>query len=515
MLRYLLLLLNLYYSNSFIFNFKNKYNFKNNFLKKINSNNLCSLSLNHKNDISNIKNNNFDFEEQWYPIAVDEFLNKKKIHKFKLLGKDLLLWHDKEKWIAFEDICPHRLAPLSEGRIEDNQLMCSYHAWKFNSNGNCSSIPHADIKKEKKQISHINACAKTHPVKEEQFLIWVWGKQGNSGTLTAIKAALKEPILIEELKDNNSKILPINIRNIPYSWDMWFENILDPSHAYITHHNILGNRYNSPIYYNLINTEKMTKNKGFKQKIEHITNKTHTINIGNVIGFNQEFIPPCLAKLTILFENNIKLCLILYGTPSEPGHVITIGYPIIYPNINNTNILKNPIIILNYIVPFIPKWLSHILSSLFLHQDLVLLHQQEKILKQKNYNFSNRYSDIVYTPTPHDNGPIKFREWLYKYAKNGLPYLNSEKYNTNLKKEDLFDVYNTHTKDCTVCMDALINLKIIRNSLYFFGFISMVLRTNENFNLFFIGLLLIGLGLTLNRLIDLFYKYEFEHYLND
>jgi len=43
----------------------------------------------------------------------------------------------------------------------------------------------------------------------------------------------------------------------------------------------------------------------------------------------------------------------------------------------------------------------------------------------------------------------------------------------------------------------------------------MVLRTNENFNLFFMGLLLIGLGLILNRLIDLFYKYEFEHYLND
>ena len=64
-------------------------------------------------------------------------------------------------------------------------------------------------------------------------------------------------------------------------------------------------------------------------------------------------------------------------------------------------------------------------------------------------------------------------------------------------------------------MDALRNLKIIRNSLYFFGFISMELRTDENLNLFFIGLSLIGFGLALNRFIDLFYKYEFKHHVND
>lgn len=33
------------------------------------------------------------------------------------------------RWSVFEDRCPHRLAPLSEGRIEPStgHLMCSYH----------------------------------------------------------------------------------------------------------------------------------------------------------------------------------------------------------------------------------------------------------------------------------------------------------------------------------------------------------------------------------------------------
>lgn len=42
-------------------------------------------------------------------------------------GKDLVLWRDGGgTWRAFEDACPHRLVPLSEGRIEkDGTLLCA------------------------------------------------------------------------------------------------------------------------------------------------------------------------------------------------------------------------------------------------------------------------------------------------------------------------------------------------------------------------------------------------------
>jgi len=34
---------------------------------------------------------------------------------FQLLVRDLVLWFDKanQEWVAFDDQCPHRLAPLS------------------------------------------------------------------------------------------------------------------------------------------------------------------------------------------------------------------------------------------------------------------------------------------------------------------------------------------------------------------------------------------------------------------
>ncbi|CAN0004615.1 unnamed protein product [Ectocarpus sp. 4 AP-2014] len=41
--------------------------------------------------------------------------------------------------------CPHRWAPLSEGRVdqESGRLQCIYHGWEFEGDGKCGSIPQA------------------------------------------------------------------------------------------------------------------------------------------------------------------------------------------------------------------------------------------------------------------------------------------------------------------------------------------------------------------------------------
>ena len=61
-----------------------------------------------------------------------------------------------------------------------------------------------------------------------------------------MEAALKQPRLIEELSDPayEGRIDKIhwNFRDIPYGWDMFMENVLDPAHVPVSHHNIIGNR---------------------------------------------------------------------------------------------------------------------------------------------------------------------------------------------------------------------------------------------------------------------------------
>ena len=67
----------------------------------------------------------------------------------------------------FEDRCPHRLAPLSEGRIDSSgTLMCSYHGWQFNSSGACTSIPQiGDEHALKTACSSKKSCAIKYPAK--------------------------------------------------------------------------------------------------------------------------------------------------------------------------------------------------------------------------------------------------------------------------------------------------------------------------------------------------------------
>ena len=61
----------------------------------------------------------------------------------QLLGLSLVLWKDGDNWRAFEDSCPHRRGALSEGRVEaDGSLLCSYHGWRFDGDGACSSLPY-------------------------------------------------------------------------------------------------------------------------------------------------------------------------------------------------------------------------------------------------------------------------------------------------------------------------------------------------------------------------------------
>jgi len=88
--------------------------------------------------------NRFDCKEAWYPVHYIQDLSKTEPTKFTLLGQDLVIWWDAtaETWRAFEDQCPHRLAPLSEGRIaEDGLLECPYHGWAFQGDGTCDRIP--------------------------------------------------------------------------------------------------------------------------------------------------------------------------------------------------------------------------------------------------------------------------------------------------------------------------------------------------------------------------------------
>ena len=76
-------------------------------------------------------------EQNWWPVVLKNTLNVNGPNSIELLGKKLVVWRtkdDEDEWSCLDDVCAHRFAPLSEGRIiphkdgstQSNCLQCAY-----------------------------------------------------------------------------------------------------------------------------------------------------------------------------------------------------------------------------------------------------------------------------------------------------------------------------------------------------------------------------------------------------
>lgn len=102
-------------------------------------------------------------------------LHKDKPSRFTLLDEDLVIWWDKkdQQWRVFQDMCPHRLAPLSTGRIdEDGLLECPYHGWTFSGKGDCQSIPQQPEGENRHKSPR--ACVKSYPSAIAHDMLFVY-----------------------------------------------------------------------------------------------------------------------------------------------------------------------------------------------------------------------------------------------------------------------------------------------------------------------------------------------------
>ena len=155
--------------------------------------------------------------KQWYPVAVAELIDVSRPNAIKLLGRNLVIWLDAAgQWRCFEDRCPHRAAPLSEGKIWPDQgtLMCSYHGWTFNGDGDCVRIPQsANRDQEKRACSSNRACATSFPIQEHSGLLFVWGEAGKKAEEESAASPLPVDPMMEKAKGTIVLLLKLKIKN--------------------------------------------------------------------------------------------------------------------------------------------------------------------------------------------------------------------------------------------------------------------------------------------------------------
>jgi phenylpropionate dioxygenase-like ring-hydroxylating dioxygenase large terminal subunit len=160
----------------------------------------------------------------WYMAAWAEELQHGVPLAKRLLDVPLVFWRASEgRIVAQEDRCPHRMAPLSLGRIERDAIRCLYHGAKFDLEGRCIEVPG-------QEQMPANLKVRTFPLIERAGMLWVW-----MGT----EAPGEEPPDVAEMfgAEWAGKLSYMHY-DAPY--ELILDNLLDLSHVAFVHEGTLA-----------------------------------------------------------------------------------------------------------------------------------------------------------------------------------------------------------------------------------------------------------------------------------
>ncbi|XP_021766392.1 pheophorbide a oxygenase, chloroplastic-like [Chenopodium quinoa] len=388
----------------------------------------------------------FTWRDHWYPVSLIEDLDSRVPTPFQLLGRDIVLWFDKlnNQWVAFDDKCPHRLAPLSEGRIDENgDLQCSYHGWSFNGCGSCTRIPQARSEgPEARAEKSPRACATRFPTMVSQGLLFVWPDENGWE-----RASITQPPRLPDDFDKPEFATVSIQRDLFYGYDTLMENVSDPSHIDFAHHKVTGRR----------------------DRAKPLPFKVESSGPWGFAGANDdnpkisaEFIAPCYymnkieidAKLPIVGDQKWTIWICSFNIPMAPG--------------KTRSIVCSARNFFQLTVPgpswwqVVPRWHEHWTSNKVYDGDMIVLQGQEKYFHSKTTDDSEdinaQYTKITFTPTQSDRFVLAFRNWLRRHGDGQPEWFGDVKQqplpSTVLSKRQMLDRFEQHTLKCSSCKGA-------------------------------------------------------------
>lgn len=162
----------------------------------------------------------------WYPAAWERDLNTAPLAR-TILGENIVLFRDEDGApAALEDRCPHRLLPLSQGRVTADGLQCGYHGLTFDRSGACTAAPTQDTLPD--------ACIRAYPVTERLGLAWIW--MGDPD-----KADTADIYDLPQYHDPAWGVAHGDALYVKANYLLLCDNLCDPTHVNYVHPTTLGN----------------------------------------------------------------------------------------------------------------------------------------------------------------------------------------------------------------------------------------------------------------------------------
>ena len=164
-------------------------------------------------------------ENFWYAAGWSDEITSQPLAR-RVLDRPVALFRTESgKAAAFDDCCPHRMVPLSRGRVEGESLRCGYHGLRFDCSGKCVEVPgQVNIPPRAKVTSY--------PLVERSNMAWIW--MGDP--------ALADESLIPALPWLTAKDWTYSHGCIVYdcNYVLLLDNLIDLSHTTFVHQRTIG-----------------------------------------------------------------------------------------------------------------------------------------------------------------------------------------------------------------------------------------------------------------------------------
>ena len=253
----------------------------------------------------------YDWKNQWYALTFNSYIpnpsESAEAVPAAVFGHPLVLWRSEDDGEVHcaDDVCPHRSAALSEGRLRDGNLECLYHGWEFESKGQCVRIPQLESGAEIPK----RACLKMRPVKLRK----VWYGRGWEMRRQRQSHRRQNDGLDDWTGEKKGFFVNDVQIDLPYDHSYLAENLIDPAHVAISHDRTQGGdvRENAQPYEMILDQDSISS-QGFTGKFRYADKE-------NATWINLKFEAPGIIRQTGNPRGKIQFGAALHCMPLALG----------------------------------------------------------------------------------------------------------------------------------------------------------------------------------------------------
>jgi len=383
--------------------------------------------------------------------------------KVTVMGVDLVVWHteaDEKKgetraWTAQVDACAHRLAPLSQGRVdpETNCVECPYHGWQFDAGGNVTSVPQLEENKSIESVRKQGGNVRTFPVHAAGDLLFVFLPASLHGEMFP-RSLLPEHYYPHVIDGDG----PIFVRELPYSFDFLVENFMDPAHIPFAHHKLQSTREDgmpiemAPLVSNFTHVEASFRDRSAKRDRDGYLSfqRPCYYHFGEYTGDGVD-------EATGKKARQPKLKIFIAPVRAGRCRIFMGAFPVPLPTV-----------------------VLHAGSNRFLNSDVWLHEAEREVVRRKEAGLAaGKLAGMDYiSASRSDAGVSLFRRWWDQHGMAGAPphtfgMATMEQLGpAPLSRREQIDPWVNHARHCASCRRGLRRIKRLRAACTFLALAS-------------------------------------------